>query len=58
MGIQTMSVKYQDEAEAAAAGLDWSNVGEGGLESYFEEDAVQDDEHHDHCHGDHCDCEH
>ncbi len=58
MGIQTMSVMYQDEAEAAAAGLDWSNVGEGGLESYFEEDAVQDDEHHDHCHGDHCDCEH
>ncbi len=63
LGVQTMSVMYQDEAEAAAAGLDWSNVGEGGLETYFEEDAVEGDEHgehchHEHCHDEHCGCDH
>ncbi len=58
LGIQTMSVMYQDEAEAAAAGLDWSKVSEGGLESYFEEDAVDEEQHDDHCHHDHCDDDH
>ncbi len=66
LGVQTMSVMYQDEAEAAAAGLDWSNVSEGGLESYFEEDAVEGDDcecahdhcHDEHCHDDHCGCDH
>ncbi len=57
LGIQTMSVMYQDESQAAAAGLDWSNVSEGGLESYFEQDAIEDDDHH-HCDDDHCDCHH
>ncbi len=63
LGIQTMSVLYQDEAQAAAAGLDWSNVSDAeGLESYFADDedgascGCGDD--HCGCGDDHCGCDH
>ncbi len=56
LGIQTMSVMYQDEAEAAAAGLDWSNVSDGGLDTYLDDEEGVDGGCG--CHDDHCDCHH
>ncbi len=59
LGIQTMSVMYQDEEQAAAAGLDWSNVADGDTDfgAYLDaNDSVE--PHADHCHDEHCGCDH
>ena len=65
LGMQAISVLYQDEAAAVAAGLDWSYLDQDSLGYDHEEADGHDHAHgeecgcgHDHTHGDECGCGH